>query len=128
MKHEESKLQQACVKWFRLQYPMYARLLFAIPNGGARDKVTGSLLKAEGVVAGVPDLMLAKQKWTIDTDEGDVIHQWESNGLFIEMKAPGGKVTPRQAEMHKLLTAQGYEVAVCWSFDEFKQTIEDYLQ
>lgn len=117
MKHEESKLQQACVKWFRLQYPMYARLLFAIPNGGARNEITGSLLKAEGVVAGVPDLFLAVGR--------DVLAE---HGLFIEMKAPNGKVTPRQAEMHKLLTAQGYEVVVCYSFDDFKQAIEDYLR
>jgi hypothetical protein len=127
MKHEESKLQQACVKWFRLQYPSFARLLFAIPNGGARDKVTGSLLKAEGVVAGVPDLFLASPK-ILETGTGDLYGYEVTHGLFIEMKAPGGKVTPRQAEMHKLLTAQGYEVALCWTFDEFKQTIEDYLQ
>lgn len=118
MKHEESKLQQACVKWFRLQYPMYARLLFAIPNGGARNEITGSLLKAEGVVAGVPDLMLAVADPELRVQ----------CGLFIEMKAPNGKVTPRQAEMHKLLKAQFYEVVVCYSFDDFKQAIEDYLR
>ena len=126
MKHEESKLQQACVKWFRYQYPSFARLLFAIPNGGARDKATGSLLKAEGVVAGVPDLFLARPS----RSDSDLVIDCDNVfycGLFIEMKAPGGKVTPRQAEMHKLLTAQGYEVAVCRTFDEFKETIENYL-
>ena len=32
--HEESQLQRICVKWFRLQYPELAVLLFAVPNGG----------------------------------------------------------------------------------------------
>lgn len=34
-------------------------LLFAIPDGGRRDAVTGAHLKAEGVRAGVPDMFLA---------------------------------------------------------------------
>ena len=33
-RHEESQLQRICVKWFRLQYPELAILLFAVPNGG----------------------------------------------------------------------------------------------
>ena len=28
-KQKEAQLQTACVRWFRLQYPEYARLLFA---------------------------------------------------------------------------------------------------
>lgn len=129
MKHAESKLQQACVKWFRLQYPQYAKLLFAIPNGGARNEITGSLLKAEGVVAGVPDLMLAVSNLSIDLDIPCNYYIGKHyHGLFIEMKAEGGKVTPRQAEMHELLSWAGYEVAVCRSFDEFKETIENYLR
>ena len=34
-------------------------LLFAIPDGGRRDAVTGAHLKAEGVRAGGPDMFLA---------------------------------------------------------------------
>ena len=34
MKSKEAQLQTTCVRWFRLQYPEYARLLFAVPNGG----------------------------------------------------------------------------------------------
>ena len=34
MRHDESRIQAACVKWFRLQYPHFAPNLFAVPNGG----------------------------------------------------------------------------------------------
>lgn len=54
----ESKEQVAFVKWFRLQFPSVR--IFAIPNGGARDAITGSRLKAEGVEPGVPDLYIPK--------------------------------------------------------------------
>ena len=54
MRNEESKLQQSCITWFRLQYPRLAKLLFAVPNGSRRDVVTGAIFKREGVVTGDP--------------------------------------------------------------------------
>ena len=59
MTHEESRIQQGCVRWFRYQFPNLARLLFAVPNGGRRDAVTGKILEltkealAEGHVTAV---------------------------------------------------------------------------
>lgn len=38
MRHIESDIQKAFVKWFRLQYPQYALNLMSVPNGGARRK------------------------------------------------------------------------------------------
>ena len=51
MRHLESKLQQAMVKWFRLRHPDL--MLFHIPNGGKRSPITAKILKAEGVLPGV---------------------------------------------------------------------------
>ena len=51
MNNAESRLQQACVRWVRYQYPDL--VVYAIPNGGKRNAVTGAILKAEGVLAGV---------------------------------------------------------------------------
>lgn len=106
MNHAESKLQAACVKWFRLQYP--DTLIFAIPNGGARNAITGAILKREGVIPGVPDLFVA------ETNK-------EYAGLFIEMKSEKGRLTESQKEIHKQLYIAGYCVEVCHSFEEFKQ-------
>ena len=62
MNHEESKLQQACVSWFRAQYPQYAMLLVHPINEGSGhtsiDRRRQGIHKAEGAVAGVPDLIL----------------------------------------------------------------------
>ena len=44
-----------CVGWFRLQYPAVGKLLFAVPNGGARSRTEAAIMKAEGVTAGVTD-------------------------------------------------------------------------
>jgi hypothetical protein len=42
---------------FATRYPEL-RLMFAIPNGGSRDKREAANLKAEGVKSGVPDVFL----------------------------------------------------------------------
>lgn len=59
---EEHRIQCSCVKWFNLKYPKLKGRLFAVPNGGRRDTVTGDKLKAEGVTAGVSDLILLKSQ------------------------------------------------------------------
>jgi hypothetical protein len=69
----ESQEQRAFVRWFRLQYPRVR--IFAIPNGGNRDAITGAIMQAEGVCKGVPDLY---------------IPEWH---LWIEMKRIKGSVT-----------------------------------
>lgn len=73
---EEHRIQCSCVKWFNLKYPKLKGRLFAVPNGGRRDTVTGGKLKAEGVTAGVSDLILLKS----NRDYG---------ALLIEMKKKG---------------------------------------
>lgn len=112
MKHRESKLQQACIKWFRLQYP--GHIMFAIPNGGKRGIVTASIMKAEGVLAGIPDLFLATRNKF-------------SNGLFIEMKTEKGKLSESQISISSKLIGHGYSVVTARSFDSFKQEVESYL-
>lgn len=113
----EHQQQSHLVKWASLQSKAIPELdmLFAIPNGGARTAVTGAMLKREGVRPGIPDLMLAYPNH-------------ESAGLFIEMKTKGGKIAPHQDKWLEKLTAHGYRVEVCWSFEEAKDVIMEYLQ
>ena len=114
MRHVESNTQIACVRWFRYQYPHLARLLFAVPNGGARNRVTGAIMKAEGVVAGVADLLL-------------LVPSGPYHGLAIEMKTQTGRQSDSQKEWEKAVTAQGYSYSLVRSFADFKETIETYL-
>ena len=116
----EDKLQAACVTWFRMQYPHLT--MFAIPNGGNRNAVTGAMLKKTGTLAGVADLFLMCVK---DYSSFDVVVF--DHGLFIEMKTGKNGQTASQKAFQQKAEDAGYRYAVCRTFDEFKQTIEDYL-
>ena len=59
---EEHRIQCSCVRWFRLEYPELRRMLFAVPNGGRRDAVTGQKLKDEA------DLELQQLRNDIETE------------------------------------------------------------
>lgn len=123
----EARLQQECIMWFNKHYRALSDLLFAIPNGEKRDKVTAARLQAQGVKAGVPDLFLARP------GGGTVVHPdfpkliLEAHGLFIEMKNSVGTLSPQQRSYHAQLTAQGYRVEVVRSLEAFQQLITDYL-
>ena len=115
----EDKLQAACVTWFRLQYPHLT--MFAIPNGGNRNAVTGAMLKKTGTLAGVADLFLVAPGYY------ELYEGYNSHGLFIEMKTGKNGQTASQKAFQQKAEDAGYKYAVCRTFDEFKQTIEDYL-
>ncbi len=88
--------------------------IWANPNGGMRDKRTAALLKAEGVKRGVPDITVA-------------IAASGHPGMYLEMKRPGGRVSPEQREMHANLRAGGYHVVVAYTVDEAWAYLIDYL-
>lgn len=115
MGNEEHNIQVACVRWFAYQYPELRGLLFAVPNGGRRDAVTGAKMKAEGVVAGVSDLILLVP----------------SNGhgaLCVEMKTAKGRQSDEQKRWQQAVERMGYRYVVCRSLDEFVKDIKDYLK
>ncbi len=114
MRNIESRLQIACVKWFRLQYPKVANLLNSVPNGGARNVVTGAIIKAEGAVRGVADLELniARGGWF---------------GLKIEMKTEKGRQSQYQRQWQQEIERQGYMYIVARSFDEFRECVGWYM-
>lgn len=115
----EARLQQECIMWFNKHYRDLSDLLFAIPNGEKRDKITAARLKAQGVKAGVPDLLLAKA--------GMDSTGWPYYGLFIEMKTDTGTLSPEQKRIIPQLQAQGYRVEVVRSLEQFQQLITEYL-
>lgn len=123
-KHNESKLQRECVRWFDLQYPKLKQLLFAIPNGGARNKIEAGIMKGEGVRAGVADMFLAEY-----VDHEKVGHKYQGcHGLFIEFKFGKGKQTDSQKTFEKSVKNNWYWYEVVSDFDSFKNLIETYLK
>ena len=113
-RHREAEIQTACVQWFRYQFPHLAPILFAVPNGGKRNPAEAAHLKAQGVTPGVSDLIL-------------LVPSGQYHGACIEMKAGKGQLTDKQHEWLKVAGKQGYYVAICWSVDEFIETIHDYF-
>jgi len=113
-RHIESRIQQNCIRWFRYQYSNIARLLFAVPNGGSRNRIEASIMKGEGVVAGVSDLIL-------------LVPSKDYHSLCIEMKAGKGKQTDLQKSWQELAEKHGNKYVICRSFDEFREIIQGYL-
>ncbi len=111
---EEHRIQCSCVNWFRLQYPNHATALFAVPNGGRRDRVSGAKLKAEGVLPGVSDLIL-------------LLPRGRHHGLLIEMKTERGKQSQAQRDWQRDMVHRGYKYLVIRSIDEFIDMVTDYL-
>ena len=113
MKQPEHILQVNCVNYFRLRYPK--GLIYAIPNGGQRNVIVASKLKAEGVLSGVPDLHITIAKKGF-------------HGLYIELKnGKSGKVSDNQQTIMDKLQSEGYRCEVCRSFDEFRNVVNDYM-
>ncbi len=113
-RHIESHLQRNCLKWFRLQYPNLRLLLFAVPNGGARNKREAGIMKAEGVTAGVADVILLKPSGGYAS-------------LCIEFKTEDGRQQPTQKEWQAAAEGAGNKYVVIRSFDAFKEEVENYL-
>ena len=96
--------QVRLVSWFRKTYPD-TRIL-AIPNGGIRSASAGANLKAEGVSAGVPDL---------------VVPAWL---LWVEMKREaGGTVSPSQRDWISYLESIGHQVIIGMGFEDARQQV-----
>lgn len=126
VKDIEHEHQKGLIEWAHLKMvppaddvevgAMVADLIFAIPNGGARGKAQAGRLKAEGVKAGVWDLMLplARQGF---------------HGLWIEMKAlPNGRLSKEQKAWGERMRLAGYRCEVAWTWDEARRYIVDYLE
>jgi len=113
----ESDEQIALFDWAQVMTPKIPelRLLFHIPNGGYRNKITAARMSKEGVKAGVPDLFLP-------------VARFGKHGLFIEMKRrKGGHVRDEQFVWGKALIFEGYQFTVCHGADDAIGVICEYL-
>lgn len=97
--------------------------MFHVPNGGQRDGFTGAQLKAMGVKAGVPDLLLPwRVPGTVGPSlDGDVL------GLVIEFKSATGRVSDAQKPWLAHFEAQGWEIRVARSAQEARTQVCQYL-
>lgn len=115
----EEQEQATLIEWVRVNQGQIPELgmLAHVPNGGYRHPATGARLKALGVSAGVPDLLL-------------FCRRGEYSGLALEMKSPSGKgrVRPEQAAWLQALRDEGWATAVCTTWQQGANTITLYLR
>lgn len=113
-RHIESELQRRCKRWFDYEYPHFAKMLFAVPNGGLRGKREASIMKAEGITAGVADMIL-------------LIQRRGYGSLCIEFKTEKGRQSDNQKEWQKIAESNGNRYVIVRSFNDFVKEIVDYL-
>lgn len=126
----ESKEQQALMLWASLvpiegedilRGSMVSDYLFAVPNGGKRNAREAGRMKAEGVKAGVSDLLLP-------------VARRGFHGLWIEMKAPrpqgsrAESLTPSQHVWQLRMKVGGYGAWTVYGWNEGSDLIMNYLR
>lgn len=112
--HQAALFCWAALPETQAKYPEFERLLFAIPNGGMRDKITAGKLKATGVKAGVHDIMLCVKRGAYP-------------GLWVELKKIGGKAKKEQLEFMDAVRAQGFAACVVEGWEAAKHAITLYM-
>jgi len=117
MQQREHYEQVAFVNWCRSPFieSKYKGVskIFAIANGGHRHISVARRLKSEGVLAGVPDLLLC-------------VARGGFHGLFLEMKTKDGRLSKEQKERGDSFRDEGYQVVVVRGCLEAMAAIEEY--
>lgn len=111
----EHSLQRAVIKWCRgIGAGMVRERFAAIPNGGSRGgdarsrMITGANMKAEGVRAGMPDLIFWDGRAV-----GIGCKAIFPRILWVEMKlGTGGRMSDSQKEVHASLVGSGFSVVI----------------
>lgn len=84
---------------------------FAVPNGGKRDRVTGAILKREGVKAGVPDIVIVRQGGSVG---------------FLEVKTATGSLSNSQRDWRDWCGANSIPFAVVRGVGDVQATLMDW--
>jgi hypothetical protein len=112
---EETRIQEEFFRKVPILLPnLPEKLLFAVPNGGSRNKAEAASLKRQGVKAGVADVIL----------------QMPGSGygsLAIEFKAKTGRQSPSQIEFQKQTEKAGNKYVICKSAFDAIKAIMEYL-
>lgn len=112
----EAQHQRAVFAWAAVmskRYPLLG-MMFHVPNGGYRNPREARNLRLQGVKPGVPDIILP-------------IPRGNFHGLFIELKAEGGRLTLDQSNYLISLNNLGYMVKKCIGADDAIETIKAYM-
>jgi hypothetical protein len=102
-RNAEARIQAAIVEWIRIVAPTL--IAFHVPNGGLRSKAEAARLKWVGTLAGVPDVVV------LDLD---------GRCWLIEVKGPGGSLSPEQCVIRDRCVAMRIPFVVAKSIDDVR--------
>ena len=109
LKQSENEIQRSIVNYFKHQYKKYC--IFAVPNGGSRNVIEATKMKATGTLAGVSDLIVLLP----------------NKCLFIEVKTDTGKQSDKQKEFENTVKILGFEYYVVRNLNDFILIINNGL-
>ena len=112
--HQAALFCWAALPEVQAQYPEFKRLLFAIPNGGERNKIVAAKMKATGTKADVSDIFLS-------------VSRGGYHGLYVELKKIGGKPRPGQLEFIAEARAAGFAACVIEGWEAARNAITSYM-
>ena len=117
-KHDnpEARMQEEFFNIVPLFFPnLPDKLLYAVPNGGSRNKIEAANLKRQGVKAGVADVILQIPKKGYAS-------------LCIEFKSGKGKQSDEQKEYQRQVEIAGSKYVIVRSVDEAIKSMREYLK
>ena len=103
----EAAIQRAIIARLRLS----GIVCHHSPNAAKRTVIGGRRIKQDGMITGWPDL-------TVVGREGLV--------AFLEVKAPGGKLSDAQAEIGIMLGRMGHTWGIAFSQDEAVELLQHW--
>lgn len=113
-KHIEDDIQEAFVNTARMVFPKLGKLLFAVPNGGKRNKFEAARLQKQGVVPGVSDIIC-------------LVPNKEHKFLCMETKTEEGTQSDEQIQFQKEVEIVGGLYIVFRSAAEGIEILKNYL-
>lgn len=106
-KRPENDIQRSIVKYIQAVLPH--GIVMAIPNASRRTANGKPMNAAPGLLPGAPDLVVVLPKAKV---------------LWLEVKAPKGKVSSHQIHVHGKLNALGHVCAVVRSIEDVQRAFD----
>lgn len=114
--HEEADIQSEFFNQVKLFFPRIPdKLLFAVPNGGSRNKLEAINLKRQGTKSGVADVIL-------------LIPKGGFASLCLEFKTKTGKQSDEQKEFQKQAENCENKYVIVRSVKEAIEEMKGYLK
>lgn len=116
VKHEEADMQAEFFdKVFKVFPTLPRKLLFAVPNGGSRNKIEAANMKRQGVTSGIADVIL-------------LIPKKGYCSLCLEFKTSIGRQSDEQKEFQRQAEACRSKYVIVRSAMEAIEMIKGYLE